>query len=261
METRRDGTEAAWADLLASYPRSRPPLTPAHEARFVEEYRRNRSGRNGLPGVVARLESWMHRAVAEASSGGRILELGAGTLNHLPYEPQAAVYDVVEPFRSLWEDSHYRPRITQFFDDIREIPKDRRYDRILSIAVLEHLTDLPGVLACSGLLLEKDGVFQAGCPSEGGLLWGLAWRTTTGVAFRLRTGLSYSVVMNHEHVNSFDEIAAVAAHFFTRAQIQRFPLPFKHFSFYSVLEAWRPRLERCAQQESAAKSDGIVCTD
>jgi SAM-dependent methyltransferase len=233
--------------LLASYPRIRPPLTPGHESRYVEEYRRNRSSKGGLFATTAFMESWMHRTIANGNPGSRILELGAGTLNHINYESPTGVYDVVEPFRALWEDSPHRGRVTTFYEELGEIPDDHRYDRILSIAVLEHLTDLPKIVARCGRLLAKDGQFQAGIPTEGGTLWGLAWRTTTGVAYRLRTGLSYATVMQHEHVNTADEILAITRYFFTEVGVRRFPAPLKHFSFYSVIEASRPRLTRCAE--------------
>src|SRR5205807_2443582 len=103
--------------------------------------------------TIALFESWMHRTVANGTPGSRILELGAGTLNHLKFEPPADVYDVVEPFRALWDDSPYRTRVTTFYKDLGEIPDDHLYDRILSIAVLEHLTDLPRIVARCGRLL------------------------------------------------------------------------------------------------------------
>src|SRR5581483_3596879 len=59
--------------LLASYPRPRPPLTPAHEKVYVEEYRRNRLAKKGLSAVVGNLEAWMHRAVAGHIAVSRLL--------------------------------------------------------------------------------------------------------------------------------------------------------------------------------------------
>jgi|SRR5579862_640312 len=245
----RDGPKAEdeSSRVLDSYPRDRKPLTPQHRAIYVDEYRSNRMARRGLSRIVGQLESWMHRKIAASRNGGSVLELGAGTLNHLQYEPLISTYDVVEPFRELWEDSPYRSRVTAFYNDIAEVPVENRYDRIISVAVLEHLTDLPLIVARSAAYLSDAGAFQAGIPSEGGLLWGLAWRSTTGVAYRLRTGLKYATVMQHEHVNTAAEIEAVASYFFKDVVRKRFPLPFAHLSFYTVIEASRPRMERCRQ--------------
>jgi len=207
---------------------------------------RNRSGAKGLSAIVARLESWMHKTMAKCGGGERILELGAGTLNHMPYEPKAKIYDIVEPFEELWKDSPLRSQVTNNYADITDIPPDRLYDRLLSVAVLEHLTDLPSMVARSAMLLSQSGRFQAGIPSEGGFLWGMAWRCTTGVAYRLRTGLNYGMLMRHEHVNTAAEIIAVVRYFFADVWIRRFPLPFANLSFYTVLDACGPRQDRCA---------------
>jgi hypothetical protein len=189
----------------------------------------------------------MHRALLSARAGERVLELGAGTLNHLPFELDVAVYDIVEPFHRLLEDSPCLGRINRFYDDIAEVPATSRYDRILSVAVLEHLVDLPWVVARSALLLATDGRFGAGFPSEGGGLWGAAWRCTTGISYRLRTGLDYRSVMRHEHVNTASEIITVLRYFFEDVRIARFPLPSRHLSFYTAAHASNPRRNLCLE--------------
>ncbi|MEW6074102.1 MAG: methyltransferase domain-containing protein [Planctomycetota bacterium] len=231
--------------LLATYPRTRPPLTPAHERIYVAEYRRNRRGGGVLLAAIHRLEDWMHRQIAKGSSEDTVLEVGAGSLNHLRFEPRARHYDCVEPFRELLQDAPESKRVRSLYADIRDVPEASRYDRILSIATLEHLEDLPGIVARAGLLLAEGGIFQAAIPTEGGLLWGLSWRMTTAVSYRLRTGLDYKSVMRHEHVNTAREIILVMRRLFAQVAISRFPSPFHHLSFYTYLEARRPRLDRC----------------
>ena len=230
--------------LLRSYPRVRPALSEAHQAIYVKEYRANRSGSGPLFGAIAYLERWMHRAVT-ASGTGPILELGAGTLNHLKFEPTTNGYDVVEPFRVLWENLPERSLVRSFYNDLSDVPTNGSYRHIVSIAVLEHAVDLPWMVARSATLLTEEGDFNAAFPSEGGLLWGLSWRLTTGLAYRIRTGLDYSIVMRHEHVNSADEILALIGYFFDEVELRRFPLPSKHLSFYSAASARHPKLDRC----------------
>jgi len=218
-------------------------LSPAHQATYVEHYRANRSGQ-GVSRIVMQLERWMHREVARRPAE-TILEIGGGNLNHVPYHPAARAYDVVEPFRELWEDSPHRHSVRAIFGDIAEIPERAAYDQVLSIAVLEHLTDLPFLMARSALLLRQGGSMRAGFPSEGGFLWGLAWRSTTGIAYRLKRGLDYGGIMRHEHVNSAPEILQLMGYFFAQVELSRFPSPWHHLSFYTVASAAAPRLERC----------------
>lgn len=231
--------------LLRSYPRVRPELPKKHRESYIEHYRANRGGESRLGRIVLHLESWMHRRVAENLQAERILEIGAGTLNHVHYHPHARIYDAVEPFRELWEDSPVRQQVNHIFGDLARIPEDERYDAIVSVAVLEHLTDLPLILARSGLLLDENGSFRAGFPSEGGFLWGLAWRATTGMKYRWDRGLDYGSIMRHEHVNTADEVVALLSYFYERIALDRFPAPWHHLSFYTVALAGSPRIDRC----------------
>jgi SAM-dependent methyltransferase len=234
------------AALLRRFPKHRPPLPEPHRNRYVLDYRDNRQGRAGIARFVAKLEAWMHRVVA-AVDGTTILELGAGTLNHLPFEPAANLYDVIEPFHQLWADSPHKGDVDHFYDDIRDIPQNARYDKIISIAVLEHLTDLPDVVAICAQHLAPGGAFVAGFPSEGGVGWYSAWRFGTGAAYRLRTGLSYVPLMRHEHVNNAQEIESIVRLFFHTTALRRYPLPFFQTSLYSVITAREPDLRTCDQ--------------
>lgn len=237
-KTRVDG-------LLSLYPKERPALTEAHRKIFVDEYKINRGGKGWLYGVIKFLESWHHKQIAKLEGAQSVLEIGAGSMNHLPYEQRAEIYDCIEPFEELYQNSQNLDRVNNIYSDISDLPENSSYQRIISIGVLEHLEDLPRITAQSGLMLSPDGVFQASIPSEGGLLWGLSWRMTTAVAYRLRTGLDYKTVMKHEHINDAFEIRAVLNYFFENVKVKRFPFPGIHFSFYTYIEATNPRRHVC----------------
>ncbi len=177
--------------LFETYPRRRPPLPAGWQAIYAETYKSSRDGQTFLYRLAQRLESWMHRVVSSSGRGSlRILEIGAGTLNHVRYESAECAYDIVEPFRDLYLHREELERINEVFEDIADVPDSKTYGKIFSVAVLEHVSNLPSVVARSGLLLEKGGVFCAGIPSEGGFLWGLAWRCTVGLAAWLKLGLN-----------------------------------------------------------------------
>jgi hypothetical protein len=189
----------------------------------------------------------MHKKLAEDVRSGlpkSTLEIGAGTLNQLPYEPQSAPYDIVEPFHELYEPSPSLARIRNIYDDIRDIPLGTRYERITSVAVLEHICNLPEVIARSGLLLAEGGQFRAGIPSEGTILWRLGWKSTTALAFRRRYGLDYEVLMKHEHVNSAREIEDVLRYFFTEVRRSVFGLA-RSLSLYQFYACAKPRRDEC----------------
>lgn len=235
--------------MLENYPKVRPPLPKEIQDIYVTYYRSNRDGRTTASSLSQRMESWLHRQVASdvANENGvekATLELGAGTLNQLHYEPAVQAYDIVEPFTELYKNSSFLGRIRNIYADISEIPNSSCYDRITSIATLEHVCNLPEVVAQSGLLLTDNGVFRAGVPSEGTWLWTLGWRLTTGLEFRLKYGLDYGQLVSHEHVNTADEIEVVLAYFFKDIRCKVFGLS-RATSFYRYYECRFPRRDRC----------------
>jgi hypothetical protein len=230
--------------VFESYPKQRPALPPAYQAIYESAYAENRKGETRATSLAQRMERWLHHAVAkDAAADKSTLELGAGTLNQLPYEPASPSYDIVEPMAFLYEGSPCRARVRDAFAEIEQVPADRRYDRVTSCAVLEHVCDLPMVVARAALLLAPGGSFRASIPSEGGFLWTTAWNLTTGLEFRLRHKLDYGVLMRHEHVNTAAEIEEVVAYFFTQAKVRSFGLG-RQLSFYRFIEASDPDLGR-----------------
>lgn len=226
------------------YPKTRPNLDDDIVRIYEDEYKKNRSGQTAASSLAQKFESWMHKKVSKSfysitSDACNTLEIGAGTLNQLPYEAENVNYDIVEPMSFLFEDSDFLYRVRNYFKDISEIPATNRYCRIISVAVLEHLDDLPSVVKQSIRLLKSDGVFACGIPSEGGFLWGLAWRLTTGLEFRIRTGKDYGKLMRHEHLNDALEIETVLRHFFKEVRVRRFGLG-RHFSLYTYIECRNP---------------------
>lgn len=243
--------------LFNSFPKERPPLAGAYRAIYEQEYLINRSSGSLANKIAAWLEAWMHRKVADASTrdSESLLEIGAGTLNHVRWEKRVANYDVVEPSRFLMDREIEAALQGSVYTSLEEIDLCPRYDRIVSIAVLEHLCDLPSQVASSALLMKDGGLFCAGIPSEGGLLWEWAWRYGTGPSFKRRTGLDYEPLMRHEHVNTADEIIRVICYFFESVEVSRFPLPLKHGSLYAYIEAKSPDLDRCKNYLSSMNLD------
>lgn len=241
-----NSTEFEW--LYKNFPKRRPALPEAYQALYIDEYKRNRGNHSPKLSLKQKLEQWMHHKVANVTAPkGALLEIGAGTLNHITWEDTTCPYDIVEPFTALFEEKEERTRLRNIYHNIFDISTDTEYSKIFSVAVLEHLINLPKVVAKSALLLSDDGVMINGIPSEGGLLWYLAWRFGTGISFRMRTGLSYTKLMRYEHVNNADEILCVLRIFFNNVQYTRFPLPLLHGSFYTFIHASLPNKRRAQQ--------------
>jgi len=234
--------------MFEAFPKTRPELPPEYRQAHRANYLDNRRGASPASALSLRFEKWMHRQVARdvsaESAGPPTLEIGAGTLNHLRFEPPRGRYDIVEPFAELYEAADGIERVHTVYRDISEVPLDPRYERIISIATFEHVCALPDVVARCGLLLAAGGCLRVAVPSEGTLLWGLGWRCLTGLEFKLRHGLDYGVLMRHEHVNTAREIEEVLRHFFASTRCRTLG-PCRALSIYQFFKCEVPQIERC----------------
>jgi hypothetical protein len=228
--------------VLARFPKTRPALPAKLQAIYTQQYVENRAGATPAASASQALERWLHRQVAADTVSGPVptLEIGAGTLNQLNFEPPNPAYDIVEPFEALYRDSPLKGRVRDIFADVGDVPADRAYERITSAAALEHICDLPLVLARAARRLTPGGVLRTAIPSEGGFLWKLGWMCTTGLEFRLRHGLDYGLMMAHEHVNDALEIETLLRTLFEEVTIRSFGVG-RQLSLYRFLAARRPR--------------------
>lgn len=234
--------------ILSRFPKVRKELSPEFQQIYSMHYLRNREGQTKTTSLSMRLESWLHKAVAAdvANSSHDIptLEIGAGTLNQMPFEPNIVSYDIVEPFVTLFENSKHRNRVRNVFNDISEI-KGQKYQRITSVAVFEHIMNLPDVVAMAAKLLDQNGVMRVSIPNEGTFLW--RWGTyITGYEFKKMYGLDYQILMKYEHVNTADEIEDVLKYFFKTTRVRFFGIH-KKAAFYRFIECREPDLERVAE--------------
>ena len=230
--------------LLEKYPKSRPKVSDELLKAHYENYKINRNGQSAATGISSKMERWMHHKTAsdrKELDNPKTLEIGAGTLNHLEFE-KSNIYDVIEPFKELYENSKYLNSISNFYNDISDIPNEKKYDRIISIAVFEHLTNLPYIIAKSCELLESDGNLRVAIPDEGGLLWYLGWKFTTGIEFKLKYKLDYGELMRYEHVNTSKEISELLKYFFEEIDSSFFGLS-SYFCFYKFFSCKKPKMD------------------
>ena len=245
-------SKITFENIQKYFPKNRPILSEHVQKIHDSHYEKHSSGATPITSIAQKLERWLHIKVAKDSLNNQegldrnTLEIGAGNLNHLAYEPIIGHYDIVEPYRALFENKLELKRINSIYSDISEIPKEVLYDRIITIATLEHVLNLPEVVAKSALHLNPNGVFRAAIPNEGTLLWNLAWKCTTGIEFKLKYGIDYGLIMSYEHVNTSAEISSVLGYFFNTIQIHCFGLHPK-LALYIYYECTNPNQDRCTK--------------
>lgn len=227
-----------------NFPKTRSKLPVEYQVIYNKHYKNNRDGETTASSISQSMEVWMHKKVAADVKGKKhksTLEIGAGTLNQLRYE-NTKPYDIVEPFGKLFENSIYKEQIASVYKDISEIKTNKKYDRITSIATFEHITDLPKVVATTCLLLNKIGTLRVAIPNEGTLLWKAGYTLTTGIEFKLKYGLDYETLMNHEHVNTANEIEEVISYFYKKIKCSFLGIH-KQIAFYRFYECSEPNIE------------------
>lgn len=234
--------------MLSNFPKVRKPLPKAYQDIYESHYMKNREGETTATSVSRKMEKWLHHMVAadvKERQDAATLEIGAGTLNQLRFE-KTAPYDIIEPFKSLYEDSPLLGRVRNVFDDIGDVDLSNKYDRITSIATFEHICDLPEVVAKSCLLLREDGSLRVAIPNEGTMLWTLGWKLTTGLEYKMKYGLDYKVLMEYEHVNNADEIEAVLKFFYNEVEHKVFGLNRK-YAFYRFYKCKEPDTKKAQE--------------
>lgn len=208
------------SDILSKFPKKRIELPEAYQQIYAQHYLINREGKSKTTSLSRKLEHWLHKKVAadvsNVTSSYSTLEIGAGTLNQLDFEKVNGPYDIIEPFKELFEGSPKLEKIRTVYNDIADI-KNESYDRISSVAVFEHIMDLPVVVARAALLLNDDGCLRTSIPNEGTMMWRLGTKIT-GRDFKKRYALDYNLLMQYEHVNTADDIEKVLDYFFERTK-------------------------------------------
>lgn len=225
------------------YPKTPKPLPKKYQKIYKKVYKENRDGIGLANFLSQKMESWGHKIIEKNNTfkyNIRTLEIGAGNLNHIKYVKNIYKYDIVEPNYFFYKNSIEKKKINKIYKSINEININQKYDRIISVMVLEHILDLPKLLNSAKKILKKKGIFQVSIPCQGELAFYLGWRFTTGLSFFLKYGLDWGKIMEYEHVNTLDEIFKEMKKNFKHVVIKRSPLPFflkvKHTSFYAYLE-------------------------
>jgi hypothetical protein len=233
---------------FSNFPKHRNALNEEYERAFSDYYKKNRQGQTPVTSLSSKLEGWMHVKASGCfiKEDQRILEIGAGTLNHVSYERHFSVYDIVEPYRHFFQNSKFLKDINKIYSDLLEIDECQKYEKIISIAAFEHILNLPHVVAKSGLLLAEGGRLCFAIPNEGTILWRLGYTLTTGIEFKLKYGLRYSVGMKNEHINTAREIREIAKYFFNSITIKNFGIN-SQLAIYQYYECSEPALNKCRQ--------------
>ncbi len=162
----------------------------------------------------------------------RVLEIGAGTGEHLPFVRHAFneyILTDLDP-KTLEVAKHKLAGMhngqvkfeAQAGTSLNY--SDDTFDRLIATHVLEHINEPHLALKEWLRVLRHGGVLSILIPTDPGLAWRLGRRLGPRKN-AIAQGIAYDYVMAREHVNSCNNLIAILRHYFPDAKEAWWPLP------------------------------------
>ena len=162
----------------------------------------------------------------------RVLEIGAGTGEHLPYvrhtfdeyiltDLNAEILAVAK--NKLSVSNYGALKFEQQSADSLSY-SDNTFDRVVAVHVLEHISEPHIALKEWSRVLKNNGVLTILIPADPGLAWKLG-RHLGPRRKAVAKGVPYDYLMAREHVNSCNNLIAILHYYFPESTDSWWPLP------------------------------------
>lgn len=182
----------------------------------------------GLAGYVLKhTHSLIEKPFGENDHFATVLEVGAGTLAHLPFVKHrfdryiASDHDAKVIMAASRQD--LPPGVELQHLAAGDLPfADSSVDRIIATHVLEHVPAPQDALAEWVRVLRPGGVLSVILPCDPGLLWRVG-RMFGPRRRALAAGLPYDYYMAREHINSIHNLATILGYHFPVSQVSWWP--------------------------------------
>ena len=201
----------------------------------------------------------VERRLPETATYSKVLEIGAGTGEHLSFvrhsfgeytltDSDSATLEVAKKKNST---SVHRGKLKFEIQDGTTLSyPDSSFDRVVAVHVLEHIYQPHLAIKEWRRVLRKDGLLSILIPTDPGV----AWRMGRHLGPRrnaIKRGIAYDYVMAREHVNSCNNLIALLRHYFPERNEAWWPLPLPSidlnlfFAFHAYeKKASAPKLSR-----------------
>lgn len=174
----------------------------------------------------------VEKAYDEQTHFGRVLEVGAGTGEHLPFVRHRfddyTLTDLdpktLEVAKRKLAGTHGGKVGFEMQTGNRLSYLDNTFDRLIATHVLEHIYQPHLVLKEWYRVLKHGGVLSILIPTDPGIAWRLG-RHFGPRKNAMAQGIAYDFVMAREHVNSCNNLIAILRHYFPESKEAWWPLP------------------------------------
>ncbi|MEM7268167.1 MAG: class I SAM-dependent methyltransferase [Pseudomonadota bacterium] len=205
-----------------------PPDQAALTAQWLQNYDSAHYERGLAAGVLTRTHALIERDFDESHHFGDVLEVGAGTLAHLPFVRHRFDRYLATDHDDRTLDAVRGADLPAGVELMRangsDLPfPDSSFDRLIATHVLEHMPDPTAVLTEWSRVLKPGGVLSIILPCDPGL----AWRLGRSLGPRKRgeeAGLPYDYFMAREHINSIFNLKHILAYHLPKRREYWWPL-------------------------------------
>lgn len=216
-------------------------------ADFYANYYEKIFNSGGLVGWSYRSTHQQMEKKIHLPAGASILEVGAGTGEHLPYvAPDFGRYVMVDladpPTEPSWGAD---PRVEWVTGDISsDLDFEGGFDRVISMCVFHHLADPAAAMDNIKRWLKPGGVFTLFLPSDPGILNRLNRRIFVMPKARKLGFEEYALMSATEHRNHYWSLNILLLQEFEGYRIQRryspFGIPAGNLSTHSIWHITKP---------------------
>ena len=161
----------------------------------------------------------------------RVLEIGAGTGEHLPFVRHSfneyILTDLDQEALNVAKKKHQKNhdgKVRYEYQSANDLKyPDDSFDRLVAIHVLEHIYQPHIAVKQWVRVLKNGGVLSILIPTDPGLAWRLG-RHLGPRRNAIAQGIAYDYVMAREHVNACTNLVAILRHYFDNGIEHWWPL-------------------------------------
>lgn len=203
-----------------------------YREKFSEVYDNSNYSSPLQSNVMRASHKLVEKAYGNQTYFGRVLEVGAGTGEHLPFVchrfDEYTLTDLdpktLEVAKSKLANIHDGKVVFEVQTGNRLDYPDNTFDRLVATHVLEHIYQPHLVLKEWFRVLKHGGVLSILIPTDPGIAWRLG-RHLGPRKNAIAQGIAYDYVMAREHVNSCNNLIAILRHYFPKSKEAWWPLP------------------------------------
>lgn len=177
---------------------------------------------------LTKSHEWCEKKFTEKDHFSRVLEVGAGTAQHLKFIrhvfDEYVLTDLNMPMLDKIQGINFNGSIRAEKQDASALTyADGEFDRVIATHVLEHMPEPYKVMREWMRVLKPNGILSLVLPCDPGIAWRLGRAVGSRGKFE-RAGIPYDYWMAREHINPINALVAYVNYYFDEHDNQWLPM-------------------------------------